>query len=525
MKKITTLLLVYLICIGSMGILISFVPQNVKAEDINPVWHETWGGSWNDEGYGVTDYEGYLYVAGNRFVDWDNPDIFLLKYDTTGNLIWNRTWGGYGSDYAYGITGCDGYLYLTGKTGSSGAGDTDVLLLKYDTDGNMIWNRTWGGNGSDYGYGITEYDSYLYVTGRIDSSGVGSGGVLLLKYDTDGKQIWNKTWGLSEKDRGHGITGYGGYLYVLSEIWKGDMVGEYKVVLLKYDTDGNQIWSTIWHEFWGGSYGEGGYGITEYDGYLYMIGESLVDLDKKTDVLLLKYDIDGNQIWNKTWGGNDFDYGFGITEYDSYIYVIGRTDYGAGENFVLLLKYDIDGNQIWNKTWGGNGSDYGYGIAEYDGYLYLTGGTNSSGAWDNDVLLLKCGTELQVPSAPQNLQATSGDGYVNLTWNPPADNGGSAITNYKIYRGTTSGGETLLTTVGNVLTYTDSSVTNNQIYYYKVSAVNGIGEGNQSAEASATPTAGGGNGSDYTPGFELITMLIATTLAFALITFSRRRKK
>ena len=280
-----------------------------------------------------------------------------------------------------------------------------------------------------------------------------------------------------------------------------------------------------WYKTWGGSWNDEGYGVTNYEGYLYVTGNRFVDWNNP-DIFLLKYDTTGNLIWNRTWGGNDFDYGFGITEYDSSIYVIGRTDYGAEENVVLLLKYDTDGNMIWNKTWGGNGSDYGYGITEYNGYLYLTGGSNNSGAWDNDVLLLKCGTELQVPSAPQNFQATSGDGYVNLTWNPPADNGGSAITNYKIYRGTTSGGETLLTTVGNVLTYTDSSVTNNQIYYYKVSAENEIGEGNQSTEASATPTAGGGNGdSEETPGFKLGTILVATVLAFVVITVSRRRNR
>jgi fibronectin type 3 domain-containing protein len=93
-----------------------------------------------------------------------------------------------------------------------------------------------------------------------------------------------------------------------------------------------------------------------------------------------------------------------------------------------------------------------------------------------------------VPSAPQNLQLSSSDQQIVLTWNAPADDGGSAITNYKIYRGTTSGSETYLTTVGNVLTYTDTGLTNGVTYYYQVSAVNSAGEGLKSNEASATPT-------------------------------------
>jgi minor extracellular protease Epr len=92
------------------------------------------------------------------------------------------------------------------------------------------------------------------------------------------------------------------------------------------------------------------------------------------------------------------------------------------------------------------------------------------------------------PSAPQNLKATAGDAKVTLSWSAPLSDGGSAVTNYKIYRGTTSGGKTELTTLGNVLTYTDTSVTNGQTYYYQVTAVNSIGESEKSSEAYATPS-------------------------------------
>ncbi|MBI0583560.1 MAG: fibronectin type III domain-containing protein [Methanomassiliicoccus sp.] len=93
------------------------------------------------------------------------------------------------------------------------------------------------------------------------------------------------------------------------------------------------------------------------------------------------------------------------------------------------------------------------------------------------------------PGAPTGLQAAPGNGQITLTWSAPSNNGGSAITAYKVYRGTTAGGETLLATIGNVLTYTDSSVTNGVTYYYNVSAVNSVGEGSRSTEVSTAPTA------------------------------------
>ncbi|MGA9388547.1 MAG: MG2 domain-containing protein [Candidatus Bathyarchaeia archaeon] len=93
-----------------------------------------------------------------------------------------------------------------------------------------------------------------------------------------------------------------------------------------------------------------------------------------------------------------------------------------------------------------------------------------------------------VPSAPQNLKATAGNAQVTLSWSAPSSNGGSAITNYNIYRGNSAGGETLLTTLGNVLAYTDTAVTNGQTYYYQVTAVNSVGESSRSNEAIATPS-------------------------------------
>jgi len=91
------------------------------------------------------------------------------------------------------------------------------------------------------------------------------------------------------------------------------------------------------------------------------------------------------------------------------------------------------------------------------------------------------------PSAPTITSATPGNTQIALVWTAPSGNGGSAITAYRIYRGITSSGEALLISLGNVFTYNNTGLTNGQTYYYKVSAVNSVGEGPQSNEVSATP--------------------------------------
>ena len=126
------------------------------------------------------------------------------------------------------------------------------------------------------------------------------------------------------------------------------------------------------------------------------------------------------------------------------------------------------------------------------------------------------------PSTPLNLQATPGIGSVNLTWSTPTSNGGSPITGYAIYRGTSAGSETRYQTVGNVNKYRDQSVTSGTTYYYKIQAINSVGSSSLSNEASATPLA-----SPPPPSFPIIPVAIAALIIVAVgavgVIFWRRR--
>jgi PKD repeat protein len=111
------------------------------------------------------------------------------------------------------------------------------------------------------------------------------------------------------------------------------------------------------------------------------------------------------------------------------------------------------------------------------------------------------------PGAPTGLTATGGNGQATLNWTAPSSNGGVNITGYRVYRGTASGAETLLTSggcsgLGAVTTCTDTGLTNGTTYYYKVSAVNAIGEGPQSNEASVKPSSCTAAQLLGNPGFE-----------------------
>jgi len=116
--------------------------------------------------------------------------------------------------------------------------------------------------------------------------------------------------------------------------------------------------------------------------------------------------------------------------------------------------------------------------------MVLFGGWD--GAVDGETWLYKSATR---PSVPIGLQASPLPGKVVLQWQPPSDDGGSAVYGYIIYRGTSSGSLSFLTSVGDVLTHTDTGLINGMVYYYAVTAVNSVNESARSNEVSAKPTA------------------------------------
>jgi subtilisin len=145
-------------------------------------------------------------------------------------------------------------------------------------------------------------------------------------------------------------------------------------------------------------------------------------------------------------------------------------------------------------TAGGSPSSIIAALQTTDASKGFTGDPNHSpvsGRYYGYIVWLGASAPATVPGQPSLTSATAGNGQVALQWSAPSSDGGSGITNYKIYRGTSSGGETLFTTLGNVTSYTNTGLTNGQTYYYKVSAVNGVGESTLSNERSATPQATG----------------------------------
>jgi fibronectin type 3 domain-containing protein len=176
--------------------------------------------------------------------------------------------------------------------------------------------------------------------------------------------------------------------------------------------------------------------------------------------------VSGDAFVYLAWEAPSSDGGFTISNYEVW----------RGVSSGPLTFWADAGLNLWyNNTGLTNGLDYHYVVKAEN--------TKGVGPGSNEVVA----TPRTLPSAPQGLDAVRGNGQVVLSWSAPADDGGASITNYTVYRDSVSGNETPLITLGNVLTYTNTELTNGQTYYYKISAVNSVGEGTLSEEASATP--------------------------------------
>ncbi len=240
---------------------------------------------------------GYLWNYSGNYTNYTySYDFLLIKWDTAGNKLWSRTWGGPGEEIGYSVWGDNNYVYTCGSTKSYGAGSYDLALIKWDPAGNIVWNRTWGGTHDDYGFDVWWDGNYLYTSGK-SNSGSSSLDIALVKWNPNGTIVWNHTWGGAYEERGSAVAGNNVSLYTCGAAYTSG--GWTDLVLVRWTDTG----TVLWNRTWGGPYEDRAYKMWVDESYVYTCGWTQDDYNDELSLVLIKWDDTGTIVWNDTWDG------------------------------------------------------------------------------------------------------------------------------------------------------------------------------------------------------------------------------
>jgi hypothetical protein len=370
------------------------------------IWQQTLGGSGTDVARGVvttsdggcviagytnspdgdvTGFHGgtYTYYESVGGVNYEHTrymyDYWVIKLDRSGNIVWQKTLGGTGDDQANAITASsDGGFIVAGSAGntsgyvggyesgdvSGNRGEIDFWVVKLTNSGNLVWQKSLGGSGSDYAYAVTATsDGGCAVAGYTISNNKDVTGYhkdpssawyytdyWVVKVDGSGNLVWQKALGGSYSDTAFALTttGDGGYVvagYSVSS--DGDVTAknggqDFWVVKL------NGLGNIVWQRTIGGFGSDNAYAVTATtDGGFIVAGETN-PIDNATypdrlDVRAVKLDASGAIIWEKTLGGTKEDRAFAVlTTADGGFMVAGSTASSDG---------DVTGNRSSRDFW------------------------------------------------------------------------------------------------------------------------------------------------------------------------------
>jgi hypothetical protein len=375
-----------------------WLQRSIPTRTMGPplVWDKTYGNDSTDTFYDIVQCSDGYAMTGRTY-SWGEglSDVYLVKIENDGTLLFNKTFGYTGYDYGRAIVALNDGFAIAGYTDHFGT--NDVWLIKTDLNGNHLWNRTFDTCANDYGYGLVvsadgnfTIVGYSYFTTQYDT--------WLIHTNSTGHLVWEDHYGIVDDDDigydlvectggGYAVTGYtnNNYGVIGSAVW-----------LLRVDSNGGYLWNQTYD---GPGY-ENGNSIVECSSGGFAIAGHTDSYNTDDDFWLIKTDASGSHQWNATYDSGDDDQAEGLIEYSDGGFALAgwcvtpttlqRVASSRGFNPMdgLLVRTDASGSQLWNKTHGDGGSDHDwyYSLVEGSGGELLCAGytDRSSGAGSND---------------------------------------------------------------------------------------------------------------------------------------------
>jgi hypothetical protein len=363
---------------------VNFAPATAQAQTL--LSETTWGADGSDVSEGVaTAADGTSYLVGitDSFArdpfGQPSPRIFLVKFAADGSLVWQRIWNGTtvrGLGRTGVALGAGDSVYVTGVSTNNG---NDAVLLKFDVNGNLLWERTWGGAASDQSLAVAAApDGSAYIAGTATSFGPSSSGLFVVKFDSLGNLVWQR---ISDGAEGNAVSvGPDGSVYAAGTTPR-NQIGNFDLLVLKITSGGDLVWQRTYAS------GEvvdprGGMTVAS-DGSVYIAGAIQTVKANRADIaaLIVKLSTDGDLLFDKQFDGRGGETaaGVAVAPDDGTIYVAGTTtSIGAGFQDAFVLHLVPTGKKLLDAvTWGGTGFEEGSGVDVIAGTVVLSATTTN----------------------------------------------------------------------------------------------------------------------------------------------------
>lgn len=357
---------------------------------------KTFGKEHTDRGVAIEkalNDEGYVVVGLTKNFGVQGEDVYLIKTDSEGNLDWQKTYGGKGDDNGWAIkkTADNNYL-IAGFSNSFGNGDWDIFVIKTDSKGNQIWKKNYGSSKDEYAWDlIVTSDNHYVIIGQTNNTENGEPTTFWMKIDVDGNIIWENQLARPFMNRAFSIVeGKNSSLFFsgLTTTYVGDLDGFVAKI-----TSAGQL---EWYKTYGGSQNDLGHSIKAgNDSSFFMFGYSKSYGSSKNSPWLVKIDETGKEIWNYTYGSHAEERIVGgyVTDDNKCImlgYMLKESPQGINGD-ILLLQIDGMGNLNWLRSYGGElNEESGQNIlVDREGAIVFTGRTFSQGVGNGDLFIIK----------------------------------------------------------------------------------------------------------------------------------------
>lgn len=311
----------------------------------NIVWRKVFGTSgedWIKEVHPTSD-GNYIAAARTDGAGVGSFDAQIIKFDSLGNIIWARSIGSFGSDVFWTIIENNSGSYVaSGFCTVMGFGGNDSFINEYTAAGDLIWTSIIGNVHSEYTASIIQTsDSGYVMTGFGDVSPSLNYDVMLLKINSVGELLWCKNYGGINYDRGWTVREMsdGGFI-ICGQTYSWGAGGS-DGLIFKTDSLGNLLWSKVF----GFSGDDAVYEMEETSDGNYILTGQVTISGLGEQVLLMKIDPSGNLLWAKNYGLFGNERGRNVIEVPDGFFLGGWSSSNAfGADDVIAIKTDLDGN-------------------------------------------------------------------------------------------------------------------------------------------------------------------------------------